>query len=116
MVFVFDSFMNERLPVKQIEEAINNYLSVLPTAHIYNICRQRETRQILEYLVGTLETHQPEHHLLPELHHNLFYVAKWDGVTEEPTDVAFGLLIDKVKTDVHLLKENLLLTYHYNCD
>jgi hypothetical protein len=90
--------------LENIYKQINEYLTVMPRANEYNLCRQKETKEVLSSVHGALKRIRPKHIMISILEENIENISKWDGVTSEPEDIEFKLLLEKVKRDLQQIK------------
>jgi hypothetical protein len=90
--------------LKNISEEIDKYFAVMPKTNTYSIYRQKDTKAILEYVHRTLKRLKPHHTMLPELQKNINAISRWDDAVQETEDLAFQLLLDKIKKDLRQIK------------
>ena len=93
--------------IQEIVKIIDNYLIVMPNAPHYNICRQQETKHVLEQLINRAD-HIDDNLLNKDALLNfLKNIQKWNGVTSEPEDVEFQLLILNAQTELRNIRARL---------
>jgi hypothetical protein len=92
---------------RHIIKTINEYLSLMPKANRYNVCRQQETKKMLEFLVSKGNGTFSKAFDISMLQNFLKSVKKWDGVTHEPEDVSFQLLLLDVQIELKRIRAKL---------
>jgi hypothetical protein len=93
---------------KQILIAIYEYLTLMPNAAYYNVCRQQETLKVLELLLSKKDGMYGKLLNVELLESHLGHVKKWDGVKHEPQDASFQLLLLDVQLALKLIRGKLL--------
>lgn len=91
---------------QQLIQEINEYLALMPNAIHYNICRQQETKRMLTHVLN-LAGRDEDLFNRKLLSTYLDRIAIWDGVTSEPEDMAFQLLIMDVQAELRELRARL---------
>lgn len=76
----------------------------MPKTNVYSAYRQKDTKDILQFVFMNLRKLKPHHTMLPELQKNITAISQWDNVTQEGEDTAFDLLLDKIKKDLVQIK------------
>jgi hypothetical protein len=92
---------------QQIVKIINEYLALMPNAARYNVCRQQETRRTLELLLSKEDSEYGKLLNPQVLQAYLKEIRKWDGVSHEPEDVSFQLLLLDVQIELKSIRTKL---------